>query len=182
MGLGIEDAGLRQIVGALDGAASDALVNLTQRLYAGNISLTQWELGAASIIKDAHLANAAMGAGGNLGIAGYGRAGINLADEFRFLHNFAGEIKRGTISEAQALARIKQYGNAAKQAYWRELDQNTPEQALVDWRLNPGEHCPDCVSMAAGGPYKPGELTVYPGSGATQCRGSCNCELVRLGA
>lgn len=178
-------------VKALSQAVKDELAGLTRDLYAGRISLPQWEISAAGAIKDAHVANGILGAGSTsaVGQGGYGRMGGNLADEYQFLHNFAEQIAAGDVSEAQAMARIGQYGNATEQAYWREFGDaaDRPEwnglpvlnqvprdgdtQCLgncncdlsededgLHWNLNPGESCPDCEALAAGGPYRPGNL------------------------
>ncbi len=176
---------------ALSSAANDGLAALTRDLFSGKITLEQWEVSTASLIKDAHVANGIFGAGGtaDVGAAGFGRMGGNLADEFRYLNNFAEGIRAGDVSEAQAVARIQQYGNATEQAYWREFGDaaDRPEwdglpelnqvprdgdtQCLgncncelredgdgLHWDLNPGESCPDCEALAAGGPYRPGNL------------------------
>jgi len=49
------------------------------------------------------------------------------------------------------------------------------------WNLSPGaQHCDDCISRAAGGPYTLDELveTVgIPGDAPTECDGGCRCSL-----
>lgn len=47
------------------------------------------------------------------------------------------------------------------------------------WRLGAKDHCPDCVALAASGPYPVDELPTTPGMGATICRHNCGCSLVR---
>lgn len=156
--------------------AQRELEALTRALHGGRIDLDEWENAAAGVLKDLHLSASGYARDGalNMGQREYGRVGGALADEYRFLHKFAEDIQSGNVSEAQALARIDQYGKAGQQAYWREQALALPE---VWWVLNPGESCGDCVSLAAGSPYKPGELKQVPGSGSTACRGNCNCTL-----
>lgn len=180
-----------QVLSILSGAAGEELAALTQQLYAGTITLEAWEISVAAAIKDAHLVSGIFGAGGTaeVGAGGFGRIGGNLADEFKYLHNFAEQIAAGDISEAQALARIQQYASASEQAYWREFGDAasrpeweglpelnqvprdgdtaclgncncslTEDEDGLHWNLNPGESCGDCEALAAGGPYRPGNL------------------------
>lgn len=163
-------------------ATYNVLETLTTQLYRGQITLEQWQVGIAYELKDAHLAQAMYAVGGknNMTQANYGRVGGTLADEYRYLANFANDIAAGNVSEAQALARIRQYGNATQASYWREYRNATKE--LIYWNLNPAEHCGDCLTLAGGSPYKPNELSQVPGDGATQCRGNCRCTLSREAA
>jgi hypothetical protein len=175
MGLMPDNAAYAEMANHID-AAREELSGLTRQLYAQQINLQQWEVGASGVLKDIHLANSTFARGGaaNMGSVEFGRVGGALADEYRFLHNFAQDIHSGRISEAQALARIDQYGKAAQQAYWREY---SLMREKVWWNLRPGESCTGCRSLAAGSPYNRGQLTVFPGSGSTVCRGGCNCTL-----
>lgn len=157
------------------------LDNATRQLYAGSITLEQWQTVIAYELKDAHLAQSLYAIGGknNATQANYGRVGGTLADEYRYLSNFASDISAGRVSEAQALARIRQYGNATQQSYWREYSNATPNQQKLIWRLNPAEHCSGCLDLASGSPYTSATLPTYPGAGATPCRGNCKCTLER---
>lgn len=160
-------------------ATFDTLDNLTNALYDGNITVMQWQTAVASELKDAHLAQAMFAKGGraNMRPADFGRVGGVLRDEFRFLDGFAQDIADGRQSRAQALARIKQYGKATQQSYWREWALDT--EGEIYWRLHPAEHCQDCIDLANNSPYTADTLPTYPGAGETQCRGNCNCTLER---
>lgn len=152
------------------------LDGVTRQLYMGHVSLEQWQMVVATELKDAHLAQAMFAVGGrrNMTAENYGRVGGTLADEYRYLNQFAIDIQNG-YSEAQALARIRQYGNATQQSYWREYELATPADEVIYWIRTPGESCSDCIELEAGSPYEPGTLTTHPGAGATKCRGHCNC-------
>jgi hypothetical protein len=158
----------------------DTLDVLTRRLYNGQLTLAQWQIAVASELKDAHLAQSMYAVGGktNMGAVEFGRVGGTLADEYRFLANFADDIAVGRVSQAQALARIKQYGKATQQSYWREFAQASEGQIL--WVLHPAEHCVDCIALAGDSPFTRNTLPTFPGAGATQCRGNCNCTLERV--
>lgn len=166
-------------------ATFNTLENLTRQLYNNDITLEQWQISTASELKDAHLAQSMFANGGknNMTPANYGRVGGVLRSEYRFLQNFANDIANGKVSEAQALARIRQYGRATKQSYWREYKEKSG--GLVQWNLNPAEHCGDCLNLASGGDfgngiYEPDRLSTVPGAGDTACRGNCKCTLTRI--
>lgn len=142
-------------------AAQENLQRLTRNMYAGNISLSQWESAVALELKDAHLAQSmfAVGGRGNMTAASFGRVGGTLANEYSFLNGFAQDIAAGNVSEAQALDRIGQYGNATGQSYWRE------------WQRQQD-------SIEAEGVHR---LTRVPQDGSTDCRGKCRCDLTSNG-
>jgi len=176
------------LLDAMAQATTDALTRLTERLYSGQINLVQWSLGVAGELKDAHIANALIGAGSDsLNLPQLVRAGGTLADEYKHLFDFAQGIADGSVSEAQALSRVAQYGKATQQDYWREYAQaqekleawaglpvltNSPGDGGtqchgnchctldsrddgIHWVIQAGENCEDCLSLAAGGPYRP---------------------------
>lgn len=157
-------------------ATYNVLDNVTRQLYAGQLTLEQWQYAVAAELKDAHLAQAMFAVGGKriMSQANYGRVGGTLADEYRYLNQFAIDIQNG-YSEKQALARIRQYGNATQQSYWNEYELATPPGEVIYWMRTPGESCSDCIELEAGSPYEPGTMRTHPGAGATKCRGNCNC-------
>ncbi len=164
----------------------DVLQMLTNQLYSGGISIPEWQIGVASELKDGHLAQSMFAVGGraNMTSVEFGRVGGTLSSEYRHLNAFAEGIANGTVSEAQALARVNQYGRATQQSYWSERTLIMANRGrMVNWVLHPAEHCEaslgflGCVDLAADSPHDPNELTVFPGSGDTTCRGNCNCTL-----
>lgn len=175
----VSEASVRAELERTVAATYTELESLTTRLYAGSITLPQWQVAVSQSLADAHLAQSMFAVGGraNMTQANYGRVGGVLRDEYRYLANFAADISSGRISEAQALARIRQYGNATYQSYWREYANVT--EGNIYWRLSVAEHCGDCVANAAGSPYTSRTIPTYPGAGATQCRGNCRCYLER---
>lgn len=158
------------------------LEDLTNRMYSGSITVGQWQQSVAGVLSDVHLSQAMFAAGGraNMNPTKWGRVGGTLADEYRHLANFAQQIAAGDVSQAQALARIKQYGRASQQSYWREYAANTT--GLLYWDLGVAEHCPDCLILNANSPYTVQTLPTYPAAGATQCKGNCQCNLRRQAA
>jgi len=153
----VSEVGIADELAHLQAASNRTLEQLTKQLYAGDIKLSDWQLAVATELKDAHLAQAAFARGGrpNMGPQQLGRVGGNLADEYRHLDKFAGGIADGSVSEAQALSRINQYGDATDQAYQREwaIQRRRPE-----WEGLP-------------------TLNQVPRDGGTVCHGHCNCQL-----
>ncbi len=159
-------------------AARAMLTTLTEQLYAGQISIEQWEIAVASLLKDMHLAQAAHGAGGkdNLDPATVKQVSDTLNKEFTFLQDFALAIVAG-LSLAMALSRIMLYANATQQSFWWAFAHSQGKGAKINWTLGIAEHCPDCVRLAANSPYTPLTLPTVPGAGHTECKSNCKCGL-----
>lgn len=190
-GQNVPSAAVQREIDRMKAAAAETLTGLTEDLYAGLLDIDDWQAAVATVLKDAHLAQAMFARGGRafMGAQEFGRIGSNLADEFHHLTRFAEGIASGSVSEAQALFRIKMYGNATEQAYLREwaIQRRRPEwnslprlnQVPRDgktrcrgnclctvtehadglhWEVNANESCPDCLALAAGGPYQPGRV------------------------
>lgn len=164
-------------------ATHATLESLTRSLYGGNLSLGQWQIAVASELKDAHLAQAMFAVGGraNMTSVEYGRVGQTLREQYRFLDKFARAIADGTISEAQALARIDMYGESCKQSYWNEYIEKS--DGLLDWILGAVDenNCDDCPRIAAGSPYTKESIPASPADGSTQCKTRCRCYILRRG-
>lgn len=160
-------------------ATYDTLDRVTRQLYAGSITMEQWQTAVAHELKDAHLAQALYAIGGknNATQANYGRVGHTLRDQYGYLNDFAHDIASGNISEAEALRRIRMYGNNTQSSYWREYKLLS---VLIYWYLGTTEkHCDDCPALAGGSPYKPQDLNQVPGDGNTKCLSNCDCGLSR---
>jgi hypothetical protein len=51
------------------------------------------------------------------------------------------------------------------------------ELILIDWKLNPAEHCESCIYLEDHSPYIKGTLPCTPRDGTTKCLSNCKCEL-----
>lgn len=131
--------------------------DLTSALYSGRITGDQWMAATMQEIKNAHGAFSTLAAGGrdNMTQASWGRVGGNLRVEYGHLRDMAAGIADGSVSEAQALARIRQYNKAGEQAYWNEFR---------------------AQNSGAGDSSLP-LLTQSPRDGQTVCHGNCGCHL-----
>jgi hypothetical protein len=156
-GAPVPDQTVQREIDRLRAAAADTLVGLTADLFAGALELDEWQAAVATTLKLAHLAQAVFARGGraNMGPEEFGRVGGHLADEFRHLMRFAEGIQNGSVTEAQALYRIRMYANATQQSYLRE------------WAIQRRNPAWDGLPR----------LNQVPRDGKTKCRGNCNCEL-----
>lgn len=159
-------------------AARDLLTALTQQLYAGQLTIEQWQIAVASLLKDMHLAQAVFGAGGKANVTPATMAHVTetLKEQSTFLRDFALAILAG-LSLAMALNRVLMYGSATQQSFWWAFANSRGKRAQINWTLGIAEHCPDCVALAANSPYTPETLPTYPGAGATECLTNCKCRL-----
>jgi len=138
-------------------ASQNVLDVLTRQLYSKQITGDQWQIAVMAELKDAHIGQALFARGGreNMTSTEWGRLGGNLADEYTHLKKMIDQIANGEVSWKQAIARIKQYGQASEQAYWRE------------WAL--AQDRPEWSSLPA--------LNQVPRDGNTDCYGNCQCHL-----
>jgi hypothetical protein len=99
---------------------AQALETLTHQMYAGEMSIAEWQAAVALELKNASLAQAMFASGGaeGMGAAEFGRVGQMLREQFGFLDKFAQGVADGTVTEGQAVTRIDMYGDATEQAYW----------------------------------------------------------------
>jgi hypothetical protein len=164
------------VMHAKQDATYDALDSLTAALYTGTLTLAAWEVAVAQELREAHLALALFAVGGarNMTPATLAAVSLTLASQFGYLHDFARDIALGGVTEAMAKARARMYGNTAQKSYW---DFYTRGARRIVWQLNPAEHCPDCLGLAANSPYTESTLPTVPGAGDTRCRSNCKCTL-----
>jgi len=105
-----------------------------------------------------------------------------LEDEYQYLTGFIEEAKRRRTEDipfgpymrwrgklySQALRGLEQYG---------EISELSPYDT-IHWVINPeAESCPDCIRIAAGGPYTKDTLPTVPRRGDTRCLSNCQCRL-----
>jgi len=162
-------------------AVSDAVGELTDRLIDGRLDLADWQRRMAREIKDSYVVNLQVGRGGvaQTGFSDYGRIGGRLRFQYQKLNDFAAEIQLGDLTEAQIRVRARMYAMAPRTAYFdgktaAKIDGGYTHEAR---KLNPAEHCEDCITLAALGRQPIGTLP-EPGDGSTACRTNDKCEKV----
>jgi hypothetical protein len=159
-------------------ASRNLLTALTEQLYARQITIEQWQIAVASLLKDMYLAQAAYGAGGKakLDAAAVKQVSATLEEQYKYLHEFALAIVVG-LSLALALSRIIMYAIGSQQSFWWMYANSRGKTAQIRWVLHPAEHCDSCLALAAGSPYTVATLPTVPGAGATDCLSYCKCGL-----
>lgn len=137
-------------------------------------------------IKRAYIEQYLVGRGGRAKMTqvDWGSIGGMLAEQYRYLDGFAAEVAAGVLSAKQISARSRMYVRSSKEAYERgrrrwllSLDDKPAE---VRWILQPAEHCPDCLALAALRWILISDDAFdgcFPGSGCTQCLTNCACFL-----
>lgn len=167
---------LRNAHGATKAGIIDTL---SKGLMAGDISIQEWVLGFRRTLKQSYIQQYLLGRGGRnvMTQADWGRLGGILQRQYGFMQNFAKDIIDGKLSPAQVNARMKLYFESSTQAFERakvaaigltlpqypgdgrtqcrsnckcEWDIHETEATWeCYWRLNPAEHCDDCLNNAA---------------------------------
>ena len=148
---------------------------LANDLLNGDINVQQWTLNFRERLKTTYVNQYMVGRGGvnNMTQADWGRIGRQLRDQYSYMNQFAAQIARGDLTTAQIEARMKLYFNSATQMFergqaassgvvlpqypgdgrtqcrtnckcnWEIIEDDTKYNCY--WRLNPAEHCPDCL-------------------------------------
>jgi hypothetical protein len=126
------------------------------------------------------LQNAALGSGGvdKLDFRAYGRVGRQLRDTYARVETLARGLSDGTVTLPQAMNRIRGYAGEARLQFFeteRDSARRTGKVYLERRRLNPAEHCRDCIRLASMSWRPMGELPA-PGSGSI-CGTHCRCTM-----
>jgi hypothetical protein len=162
-------------------AGTDMLSNLVGN---GLLAPRDWEAQMREEIKAEYIRQYMLGRGGrgNMTSEDWGSIGGMLAEQYRYLKDFAKLVQEGKLSEAQIRARSAMYVNSAREGFERGQARANPDAIDVIWVLGPvkTEHCADCVAFAdmgwqkiADDPYQ----GAMPGSGDTACLTNCACHL-----
>lgn len=140
-------------------AMATTLETLTRQLFAGDMTVADWQAAVALEIKNASLAQSMFAVGGadNMAAAEFGRVGQMLREQYGYLDKFAQGVADGSITEGQAVVRVGMYADSTEAAYWDA------------WRANQ-ESNPDIANLPL--------LEQSPRDGNTQCLTNCRCQLV----
>ena len=159
-----------------------------KRLMDGTLDVGTWQEWMRGEIKREYIRQGLIGAGGveNMDAKKWGSLGGQIADQYRYLDDFAVEIANGDLSEGQIRRRSEMYINSAREAFEREKEKaaQQAEQNEVKWNRTAEESCEDCIAFENKGwmpmepwPYMIDKRKARPGSGDTICLTSCKCWL-----
>jgi hypothetical protein len=156
-----------------------ALVTISTKLQVGEITLAEWQLQMARMVKDLHVATAVAANGGfaNMSQADYGFVGSEVKKQYQFLQGFADDIVSGKqlVKSGSLVARARLYAQAARTSYEQTARRREKRAGEIQERrvLGSADHCPDCVALAAKGWQPIGTLPAI-GQG-TVCLANCRC-------
>ena len=149
-------------------------------LVNGKIDIAEFQTRMAQSLKESHLRNAAVGAGGvkQLTPTHYGKVGAELKKQYRFLHGFGQAIADGKLTEAQIIGRAGMYAASSRTSFYQaEFTSRGKFGCYAKRLLDPqSQHCESCISYQRPD-WTPIQLIIPPGVDC-QCGGRCRCRLV----
>lgn len=101
----------------------------------------------------------------------------------KYLGNFGNYITQQQGMGKELTGRITQraalYAERGTSLFEAGHVSSFPDDILMDWLLQPAEHCPTCPRYAGNSPYTKETLPGYPGEGfhLTKCGTNCRCIL-----
>jgi len=151
--------------------------------HSGELDQATFLARTTTMLRREYLQNTALGSGGwdRLGPVEWGRIGGRLRSEYAYLRGFAQEIADGTVSAAQAAARMQSYVGGARHEFFRaERENKAPAEmgktTLERRVLSPeAKHCRQCPEYAALGWQPAGELPLP--TEECDCRNNCLCSV-----
>jgi hypothetical protein len=176
----VPNAVIQTLVDREEAALGVRLQGLTRLLAGRKITLQDWQTRFAETLKLSHIRMAALAAGGKEGLtaAHYGAVGFQLRQQYGFLGRFAQAIADGTISEARALQRSRQYARSIRVSFGRSQQLTKGTEGFTQARRTldaQARHCGDCVRYAALG-WTLSEMLPTPGM-ACACGQQCRCSI-----
>ena len=158
--------------------SGEPVKGLSQSLRDGAINLEDCLTAMTRQIKNVHLNAIAESVGGfnNMTPADYGRAGQIIRQEYGFLHSFAEDIASGKQRLDGTLdRRAKMYVDAGRKSFYKGLGAavETGRVTHIRSKLNPADHCDECVALEDRW-YKIGSEAWVP-PGFRECRTNCKC-------
>jgi hypothetical protein len=156
-----------------------------QAMLDGRISENTWYVRTANMLSRDHLQHAALAAGGWDRLTPADRAGIaqRLSEQFTYLRDLGKEVTAGTVSDAQALARMDMYVGDSRAEFYEIERAHLPAAPEGETTIEirdlgePYRHCPECLAYHSRGWQYAGDLPLP--TEQCSCQGNCRCELRR---
>ena len=185
LGTRLDLSGMADLVDALiDAVSEDEIAELLDLLSeAPQENARRWKWAFALLLKHLYLALALAAVAGALAVAELERVQALLAAQYAYLERFAQEVEAGSVSVAQAGARMRMYVNSARSAFWTVLDQRMREAGYSEEKwiaIGDANTCTACME-AHGLGWQPIGTFAEPGSGyvlrepTTECQGLTRC-------
>lgn len=149
-------------------------------LIQGKIDIAEFQTRMAQSLKEAHLRNAAVGAGGakQFTPTHYGKVGAELKKQYKYLYGFGQDLQAGKLTEQQILTRAGSYAKSARTSFFEAEFTSRGKVGFYAKRLldAQSQHCQSCIS------YQRRQWTliqnVIPPGVDCECGGRCRCRLV----
>jgi hypothetical protein len=153
-----------------------------------DLSIADIEIEGAKILKRIAIAQTVLGAGGFEGLtnADLGTAGAWLKTQYYSgkgedgkpfgLRHLARDWAAGDASQAQLAARLKMYGKAPKQLYWKVWSSRQDGGLFIRKLGKTDNHCKTCIAQSRI-KGRPIEQVKIPGC-CPECYSSCKCSIV----
>lgn len=166
------------VLDALVAATQDRLAVLGQRRAAGTMPTADWRQAVQDVLKQAHLAAAALALGGwdALDRSTVGFVGSRLRGQYDYLAQFALQVPGGDAFGPQALARLAQYGEGAVRGTASAVARRGAAAGSQERNVSRGSvrACAQCQGLSALGLVPVGTL---PEVGTRTCAGNCRCRI-----
>ena len=154
---------------------ADNMQKHTDQFVEGKIDLPTWQKKMAGELKQGHVINATVGAGGrnNMDYSKWGRVGNQLRQQYNYLNNFAVEIANGQLTPGQIQYRVGMYAKSVRTSYFAGQNIAKGEAGLTMERriTRSGKPCDPCRNSESRG-WQPLGTLPKPGQ---DCQGLTNC-------
>jgi hypothetical protein len=152
---------------------------LSSQLVAGQINLAEWQIQMAANLKSLHVAMALAANGGikNSSPGDLGYIGGLVKEQYKFLRDFAKQIKTGEQKlDGTLAARAELYVQAARGTHEKVKDRAAKIGGAMEERsiLGLADHCQDCLGEAAKDWSPIGSLIPV---GERICKARCHCRM-----
>lgn len=160
-------------------ASQSAVDELARMVSAGEINTETWKRAMRQEIKGEYIRQYVMQRGGRemMTSADWGSVGGMIADQYKYLDNFADQVGAGELSEGQIAMRSRMYANSAREGASRAQGRAKGDAGYQyeEWVNDPAsDNCQTCVSRELEGIVPIG---THPpvGDGSTECKTNCTC-------
>lgn len=150
---------------------------LVRQLADGDIDLPEYDRKVRAAIEKRFREAYKAGKGGDLDAGDEEWLRRAMDDEVGYAKKFGRQEKTGKGKMGRA-ARSVMYGNTLDGIALHGMVEALPDDARITWKLGNADHCPDCIALAASGPYTKWSLPTTPRAGSTKCKTHCQCSLV----
>lgn len=151
--------------------------DLAQSLVDGKIALSDWQVQASALLKSLHVAMGLAANGGlnNTSNADLGFIGSQIKEQYKFLREFALQIRNGKQTlDGTLVSRAALYVQAARSTYESVVARSAENGGATEEIsiLGVADHCTDCVGEAAKKWSPIGSLIPI---GQRICKANCHC-------